>query len=330
MRLPALVLVACVAKLVAVRRIILDTDVARDTKQDPCPANVIEDWKLSRKTGCIDGDTMDPVPSDCCRAEDCPPTAVRSKKGGCIDSATGNFVPEKCCSQEVPSMSCDLLQATFVRYLTIYTDQCGVKETDAKFEGSSAEVVDKTRLCSDKCLGNPRLAAAPPQLPDSWDQCENADPLRLMGTIVKALYSAQQTCKTSTVSEVEATLPAQEVASDVYATCPDKSMVSHECGHFGIDETGCLGKGCCWDPSQRPGRPWCYHKTDNLQCKRKCPISNFKPAWREDCGPYLMMKQFTDPDDNVRAQACESVGCCWQPLGHGSKEPWCFHMPCLA
>ena len=35
---------------------------------------------------------------------------------------------------------------------------------------------------------------------------------------------------------------------------------------------------------------------------------------RKECG-YMGIKQ---PE-------CESKGCCWKPLGKGSKAPWCYN-----
>jgi len=38
---------------------------------------------------------------------------------------------------------------------------------------------------------------------------------------------------------------------------PDSSK--QDCGYFGIDESDCVGSGCCWQESSS-GAPWCFNR----------------------------------------------------------------------
>lgn len=44
------------------------------------------------------------------------------------------------------------------------------------------------------------------------------------------------------------------------ATCAVGDSAKMDCGYAGIDENGCLSKGCCWSPAgQNSATPWCYY-----------------------------------------------------------------------
>ena len=80
-------------------------------------------------------------------------------------------------------------------------------------------------------------------------------------------------------------------------------------GYYGIDEGECLGRGCCWDPNQQSGVPWCYHKNCRNPSLKKCSAR----LPRIECGNY-----------KTKESECKRRGCCWSPLHEGSKDPWCF------
>eukprot|EP00928_Gymnodinium_smaydae_P047589 TRINITY_DN31775_c0_g1_i1.p1 TRINITY_DN31775_c0_g1~~TRINITY_DN31775_c0_g1_i1.p1 ORF type:complete len:787 (-),score=166.46 TRINITY_DN31775_c0_g1_i1:77-2437(-) len=68
--------------------------------------------------------------------------------------------------------------------------------------------------------------------------------------------------------------------------------------------------------SSRPTQAW------KMQC-----VPGYDRFLRKDCKPFLLLEVYVHPDRNVRGRACESMGCCWDPLEHNSREPWCFHVP---
>ena len=112
------------------------------------------------------------------------------------------------------------------------------------------------------------------------------------------------------------TLVAQRVIERTAVRCrnwPRASLrrvlsVQHT-GYMGIDEAQCLKRGCCWDPNEMDGVPWCYHNNCRDPSLKKCSAK--RP--RIECGNY-----------KIKRSECESRGCCWSPLRKGSKDPWCF------
>lgn len=130
--------------------------------------------------------------------------------------------------------------------------------------------------------------------------------------------------------------PRRQEAS--HGLCPDRSMVSYDCGEHGMVQAHglegaaarCEEKGCCWDPGGL-GRPWCYHTAAQMSCEKTCPASYYGSELREDCAAFHILDPgLRDHKDNeIRGKSCQDAGCCWQPLEHGSREPWCFHVPCI-
>merc|ERR1719205_133812 len=44
-----------------------------------------------------------------------------------------------------------------------------------------------------------------------------------------------------------------------------------DCGFFGIDESGCEARGCCWQESQS-GAPWCFNAQSYSFLQPKVPL----------------------------------------------------------
>merc|ERR1712098_746757 len=106
-------------------------------------------------------------------------------------------------------------------------------------------------------------------------------------------------------------------------------MVSHNCVRDGdsVSEEDCLRRGCCWEPSRRPGRNWCYRTASQVQCETQCPSEvGWKPRQREDCPAFSIVDSIykDHPNPSLRRKACLDFACCWDPLEHGSLDPWCF------
>merc|ERR1712121_453220 len=85
----------------------------------------------------------------------------------------------------------------------------------------------------------------------------------------------------------------------------------------------CLAEKVCKNNSK-----WCHWMTQYGACswnngtKKTCPLScglckvtcpNTKPSERQECGYY-----------GITQLDCYHKGCCWSPLEHNSKYPWCF------
>ena len=86
----------------------------------------------------------------------------------------------------------------------------------------------------------------------------------------------------------------------------DISMISQrkDCGFYGITNTICLSRGCCWSPLQ-PGTngPWCFSATNTPVSS--CPLDLPGPN-RIDCGFY-----------GITQDQCLAKGCCWAPTTNG-------------
>mmetsp|Transcript_26255 Transcript_26255/g.69690 ORF Transcript_26255/g.69690 Transcript_26255/m.69690 type:complete len:270 (-) Transcript_26255:244-1053(-) len=241
-------------------------------------------------------------------SEDCPDAVNLVGKDMCADADTGEKVALACCD-EVATCQMDIASATgaIISHLAACQQHCGVVvhvEPD-----NTVTVVGPEKLCETTCK------AAMAQLEPFADpqaiveRCRHVDSDRALQSLqalmpmLRALEAATGECPT---------------------TCADPSMRHNGCGYFGIDQTGCEALGCCWDPSSH-GTNWCYRTSVEHQCSETCPAPNFDREGRSDC----RWLKSTDPDDDVRAQACNDAGCCWDPLEHNSLEPWCFHKPCL-
>lgn len=220
--------------------------------------------------------------------------------------------------------------------LDFFESSCGFLTDDVAKLEDGFHVLDDTRLCADPCQkgreapseqkdeikslpnmeGNP--CGFPPKMEAELTQ------LQAMRDLTAALDDARSSCPMK---------PPGEPAAPPSPLCPDPSMARHDCGTMSTTRDECEAAGCCWDPlpedSQREGRPFCYRVAQNTECSPQCPPAGYQPLWREDCAAFVVLDEAHNRHDKVREQACLSVGCCWQPLEHNSKEPWCFHKPCL-
>lgn len=251
----------------------------------------------------------------------------------CVDQVTRETMPELCCSRWLDCLKFRGNDAEdYGERVAIYTTNCGVLQSDVARKDGRPVVGDTGRICSATCLGLPQLSESlEPLRSEVSTFCPRSETEALTATVqlVEALDAARLGCgKENPSSEGPKTQPVQTLQQP---QCPDRGMVAHDCGKVGTTQAQCEASGCCWDPvaASRKGRPWCYKKAGSVQCQWKCPDQKFPPQFREDCAPFLLLDQFVNPSDEVRGDACRSVGCCWQPLQHGSKEPWCFHTPCI-
>lgn len=224
----------------------------------------------------------------------------------------------------------DALAKPYILRVRRFMNDCGLLEGDLlKSDDGQFSIIRDIRICARPCqsISDFLTKLAQPDFTSLWKRCGLHElPLRSLQRVVNlvtSLEKAWDACE-------------RIVAKNITVMCPDRSMVSHECGEantvqtFGMEEaaTQCEAKGCCWDPA-RSGRPWCYHAAGSVSCEKKCPNEHYGRHFREDCSAFKLLDAGNHPDDNVRGKSCEDVGCCWQPLEHNSLEPWCFHVPCV-
>jgi len=87
-------------------------------------------------------------------------------------------------------------------------------------------------------------------------------------------------------------------------TCNTKTTRG-DCGDYGIQQSDCEQRGCCWNPTSEQGQPWCFFKTN--------PSITCNPSGdRTECG----YKGITDDE-------CFQKNCCWGPTSQ-DNDPWCF------
>lgn len=265
----------------------------------------------------------------------CPPFAeLKMVKGSrCMHMTSGENVKEECCEEPSAASgsgsSCDSLDEfqTLLRHrMQLYMIECHLSKSDVSWDAAGDfSVDDNTRLCSKACQDVEELSEqiTYPDFASLRAQCDTSlvDELEKGATVLTTLDAARGSCA------------EEDQGND--GMCPDLSMATHDCGHYGTTEESCKTDGCCWNPPQdAPGRPWrnrpwCYRMASSVQCDTFCP-NDYDRKKREDCSAFLILKEFTNPDPHKRGQACEDVGCCWQPLEHGSNDPWCFYKPCVA
>jgi len=94
------------------------------------------------------------------------------------------------------------------------------------------------------------------------------------------------------------------IASFAQYSC-NTNVTRGECGYYGIQQSKCEQKGCCWNPTSEQGQPWCFFKTNpSITCD---PSGN-----RQECG-YV----------GITDDECFNKGCCWGP-NSDDGVPWCF------
>lgn len=275
----------------------------------------------------------------------CPPSVILDSKdrGVCLDGASKTRVEPDCCKAiSACHKQIGNVRSTYEDRLEVYMLDCELLPSDVAEVGGTITVADKTRLCAPGCIGHPAfgrpVATTDPSslrraCPDSLSQ-EMVGHLTTRAAFTQALEAARIGCTQTTPAPATlapTTAPTTTAAAGSTQPKCDRSMVGHDCGTAGTKQGDCEQKGCCWDPParQRPGRPWCYKPTGSVQCERRCPHTEFPRALREDCAAFLSAPGSKSSDDTVRGSACQQAGCCWQPLNRNSKEPWCFHTPCL-
>lgn len=210
--------------------------------------------------------------------------------------------------------------------------ECGVTEDQVIDIGDGSFTVSdegRKRLHSPKCQ---RLYDCKQPVPDVVglaERCRSSVPFKMQLMFDDVLHFHRLV---SALHEPTCSFDEDVDVGEDEGMCPDRSMVSHNCGHLGVKQEECEQEGCCWDPNhddRTPNRNWCYHSREQKKCEKRCPSEYFDKQQRAECTPFLLLERFTHPDPAVRGNACNQMGCCWQELDHGSREPWCFHTPCL-
>jgi len=126
---------------------------------------------------------------------------------------------------------------------------------------------------------------------------------------------------------------------DLGKTCEVDIHSRKDCGYYGINQEGCLSRGCCWAESSVNGIPWCFYakdvsstttittvptttntnsiasvttvtNTDPTSTPLNCPADEKS---RVDCG-YL----------GITKRQCIEGGCCWVE-SETEGIPWCFN-----
>jgi len=93
-------------------------------------------------------------------------------------------------------------------------------------------------------------------------------------------------------------------------TCEVAESNRMECGFYGIDEAGCIDRGCCWRSSGTQGVPWCYAKETSPPVGQ-CQVPENE---KQDCG-----------FSGITQDGCEGVkNCCWEE-SQQPGVPWCFY-----
>ncbi|CAK8688511.1 unnamed protein product [Clavelina lepadiformis] len=92
----------------------------------------------------------------------------------------------------------------------------------------------------------------------------------------------------------------------------DRCSLRVDCGYSGVNEAGCLEKGCLWCPTDMEDEPWClYPWEENLSKEKKC---NIEEDMRLYCGLF-----------GIDEETCSSKGCCWDEVNSPYDIPWCYH-----
>ena len=103
------------------------------------------------------------------------------------------------------------------------------------------------------------------------------------------------------------TFSLKNVTASGYSCSVDSKV---DCGWNGIDEAKCEERGCCWEPSNIKGEPWC-HKPEE-PTTGICAVAVEK---RIDCAYRGIMEN----------ECINTKHCCWYPLSENSAEPWCYY-----
>lgn len=223
----------------------------------------------------------------------------------------------------------DRLELVLLERIKVLTLECGVAENHVIEAGDGSLTVSDegmNRLHSPKCKEVYECKSLP-DVDDVVKQC-GYDVIDVkMQTIVDDILNFNRVV--AVLHDGRCSDPDRTILEEEEGLCPDRAMVSHNCGHLGITQDECEQKGCCWDPDHQLHRNWCYHSRSQKMCEQRCPDEYFDRQQRVECTPFLLLERFTHHDPAVRGDACMAMGCCWQELEHNSREPWCFHTPCL-
>jgi hypothetical protein len=262
--------------------------------------------------------------AECARVKNANPGSGKNS----VNNKGGSQNVDAHCKTDIGNLAMSMHQ-----FIQKFADLCGVLPTD--IDGTDLTEGGVKKICGNKdCLAAD--FEEPTGMEDLKKRCTDSNSLSTIAyakpgyDIAVSFYEKWLSCDRSESVNANVSAPSSK-------TCANPSMVSHNCVADGesISEEECGNRGCCWDPpaTPRPGRNWCYKDASRVDCEKKCPVEKkWNPADREECTPFLIIDQFIKdhPDPEVRGKGCSEVGCCWDPLSHGSNEPWCFISPCLA
>jgi len=140
-----------------------------------------------------------------------------------------------------------------------------------------------------------------------WD-CQQTGQLWLHCADVKILPSGNPVNPTPTPAPTTAPPAPTTPAPTPGGQCGVAEFDRTDCGFFGIDEAGCVNRGCCWKSSNVQGVPWCFNKGDATPAPQ-CDVSEYQ---RWECGYY-----------GIDQNECEGNGCCWRQSS-SNGVPWCY------
>ncbi|KAL6600689.1 glycosyl hydrolases family 31-domain-containing protein [Neocallimastix sp. 'constans'] len=127
------------------------------------------------------------------------------------------------------------------------------------------------------------------------------------------------------------------IKRDDQCSCTVEPLARKDCGYIGINESACVSNGCCWDPSNVDGAPWCFYTASGgktTECKSSESYScEVDESSRTDCGYYGINESECVTDEKSRVDCgyigvtkrqCEAAGCCWAE-SETDGIPWCFN-----
>jgi len=136
----------------------------------------------------------------------CPDKVKLNRRDDCMDIETKNVVPSDCCNdlrwcnQELETMS-----EKYMAKMMAYFNQCELLETDAAFNSERKfQVMDNTRLCAPTCQNHAELrennlpSYEPLELKCNGHEALNT--LKERAVVISALHSAFSSCTTTSTT----------------------------------------------------------------------------------------------------------------------------------
>jgi len=114
--------------------------------------------------------------------------------------------------------------------------------------------------------------------------------------------------------------------------CTVEESDRRDCGFPGIDEAGCVDRGCCWKSSGVQGVPWCYYADGDAQPTPTPAPTTPAPTTvaPTPVAPSPAAQCSVDDSDRqecgysgVDEAGCIERDCCWKSSATFGV-PWCF------